>query len=404
MGRAGHHAAGRPADRHLPPLDGLRGVAVLLVMAYHFAGSISVLGLPMVDRLPFRLGWAGVDVFFVLSGFLITSILLDSKGRPAFFRNFYARRILRICPLYYGGILVVGLLRGVMGGDAAWGATDGLFAPGSLFWPMTYLENLALGLHGPAQTGILSHYWSLAVEEHFYLFWPLIVWACSTRQVAVAAGLAVAGAVLLRAYALHAGGDPAALMGLTPLRLDGLALGALASVAARGGAPTRPAVQTARAILVIAVAALFGIVVGRRTLSQFDPWMWVFGYTLIATATSALILMVRAPGRLGSALSHRGLRWFGTYSFGLYVWHPILAVVLLHSRWAVIAPGQGAAAILLATGTVIAATLGVAWLSYHAFEKPFLALKRFFPSGAAPALPKGHAGQPRDWQPAPVVP
>ena len=390
-----------PPRGHLPALDGLRGVAVLLVMAYHYAGSVSVLGLPVVDRLPFRLGWAGVDVFFALSGFLITSILLDSKGEQAFFQNFYARRVLRIFPLYYGGILAVAMLRRAMGDDAAWGTTGGLFAPGSLFWPLAYLENLALGLHGPAQTGILSHYWSLAVEEHFYLVWPLVVWACSMRQVAVIAGLAVAGSVLLRAWALHAGGDPAALMGLTPLRLDGLALGALASVAARGTLVTPPGARAAGAVLALAVAALLGIVVGRRTLSQFDPWMWVFGYTLVATATGAVILAARAPGRLGSALSHRGLRWFGRYSFGLYIWHPILAVVLLHSRWAVVAPGQGAAAVLLATALVIAATLGTAWVSYHAFEKPFLALKRFFPPGAAPAGTQ--AARPSEWRPAPTA-
>ena len=108
---------------------------------------------------------------------------------------------------------------------------------------------------------------------------------------------------------------------------------------------------------------------------------------------------MRSPGRLGSALSLAGLRWFGKYSFGLYVWHPILAVVLLHSRWAIVAPGQGAAAVLLATALTIAATLGVAWLSYHAFEKRFLALKRLFPSGALPAARPA----PPAWQPAPVA-
>ena len=94
-------SAGPASGRHVAALDGLRGVAVLMVMASHYAGSMSVLGLAAIDRLPFRFGWAGVDVFFALSGFLITGILLDAKGQPLFFRNFYARRVLRICPLYY---------------------------------------------------------------------------------------------------------------------------------------------------------------------------------------------------------------------------------------------------------------------------------------------------------------
>ena len=391
------------SGRHVSALDGLRGIAILLVMASHYAGSLDVLGVPHAEALPFRLGWAGVDVFFALSGFLITGILLDTRSGPRFFINFYARRFLRIAPLYYAAILVVGLLQFDMGPDRVWGDTAGLLAPGSLFWPLTYLENMAFCLDGPSSTGILAHYWSLAVEEHFYLVWPLLVWACSRRSLAIIAGLAIAGAVLLRAAAVVGGADPAWIMGLTPLRVDGLALGALASVLLRSEWPVVARTRVAWAVLALAAACLAGVIGGRHTLSQFDPVLWVFGYTLVAAASAALILLGSVPGRVASLLSNRVLRWCGRYSFGLYVWHPIIATLLLHSRSALVSAGQPAAAVLLVTGATVALTLGWAWLSFHYFEQPFLALKRFFAADREALRPHavvGFAGPTDDLQPA----
>lgn len=376
--------AGPASGKHITSLDGLRGVAVLMVMASHYAGSMSVLGLTAVDRLPFRFGWAGVDVFFALSGFLITGILLDAKGQPLFFRNFYARRVLRICPLYYMAILVVFGLRACLGADPVWGATAGLFAPGSLLWPAAYLENAAIALDGPLQTGILTHYWSLAVEEHFYLAWPLLVWACSRRTLGLAAAAAVAGSVLARAAAYAAAADPAWVMGLTPMRLDGLALGALASLAVRSGWPVARRTRAAGLVFLGAGGVLGLVIVLRHSVSQFDPVLWVFGYTLVAAASAALILAAGVPGRAAAALDLAVLRWFGKYSFGLYVWHPIIAVMLLHSNWALLRGGQGAAAVVAATLFTAVVTLAVAWLSFHAFEKRFLALKVWFAREAPP--------------------
>lgn len=377
-------SAGPASGKHIASLDSVRGVAVLMVMASHYAGSMSVLGLTAIDRLPFRFGWAGVDVFFALSGFLITGILLDAKGRPGFFRNFYARRVLRICPLYYAAILVVFGLRAWLGPDSAWGATGSLLAPGSLLWPAVYLENAAIALDGPLQTGILTHYWSLAVEEHFYLAWPLLVWACSRRMLGLVAAAAVVGSVLARAAAYAAGADPLWVMGLTPLRLDGLALGALASLALRSGWPVARRTWAAGLVFFGTCGVLGLTIVLRHSLSQFDPVIWVFGYTLVAAASAALILAASVPGRAAAVLDLAVLRWFGKYSFGLYVWHPIIAVMLLHSGWALLPDGQGAPAVVAATLFTIVLTLAVAWLSFHAFEKHFLALKVWFAREAPP--------------------
>jgi peptidoglycan/LPS O-acetylase OafA/YrhL len=390
-----------PSQLHVPPLDGLRGIAVLLVMFSHFAGSMVVLGLNSPGLAPFRIGWCGVDVFFALSGFLITGILLDTKGSPDFFRNFYARRVLRIFPLYYGALLVVMALRLLIPGDPVWGLSGSLAAPGSLLWPIAYLENYAIFLQGPLATGILTHYWSLAVEEHFYLLWPLIVWLGSRRQIAIVAVLAIIGSIALRASVYANGVDVAYVAGLTPLRLDGLAIGAIASLWLRAPVSSRTLSRSAWIALGIAGVALLGSILGRHTLSQFDPVMWTFGYTLVAALSASVILVAMAPGPLRNILSIGVLRWLGKYSFGLYIWHPILAVMLLHSRIALVATGQSTGAIILATGFAFCMTLLVAWLSYQLWEKRFLRLKKYFQPSAIPLDEAAASGVPGGlWRPA----
>ncbi len=305
--------------------------------------------------------------------------------------------MLRIFPLYYGALVVVAMLRLAMPGDHVWGSGGGLLAPGSLLWPVIYLENYAIFLQGPTVTGVMTHYWSLAVEEHFYLLWPLIVWLSSRRQIAAVAVLAIVVSIALRA-AVYAGGmDITQATGLTPLRLDGLAAGAIASLWLRAPVSPRTITRSAWAVLGIMGLILLGTIVGRHTLFQYDPVLWVFGYTLVAGVAAAGILAAMAPGLLRSVLSIGVLRWFGKYSFGLYVWHPIIAVVILHSRAALVVEGQAMPVILLAVGFTFCMTLVVAWLSYHLWEKRFLLLKKYFQS-ATPAPLEGVPGG--LWQPA----
>ncbi len=161
--------------RHIPELDGVRGVAVILVLMLHgFAWSMETekwTGLARWVELATRPGWMGVDLFFVLSGFLITGILLDSAGKPHYFRNFYARRALRILPLYYGFLILIAICYR--------GAHDYVFL--SAF----YLSNMAPILGVAVYYGPL---WSLSVEEHFYLLWPWLISRLKTRHIWVLAG------------------------------------------------------------------------------------------------------------------------------------------------------------------------------------------------------------------------
>ena len=193
-----------PARRHIPVLDGLRGLAVVLVLLFHLD---RLSGAAWPDRVLARLfgaGWVGVDLFFVLSGFLITGILVDTAAQRNFFRNFYARRALRIFPLYYA-LLVVGFavyptFAPAIHADRDWR----LFLDGQ-WWFWSYLANIRLAAVGGAPMNF-GHLWSVAIEEQFYLVWPLLLllawrlgrrWASPERSALVAASIATAGSLVV---------------------------------------------------------------------------------------------------------------------------------------------------------------------------------------------------------------
>src|SRR5436190_1162893 len=176
------------APPRLPALDGVRGIAALMVMSFHYwdgAGS----------RWP-ALGQTGVDLFFVLSGFLITRILLAARDSPGYFRNFYARRALRILPLYYGFLAVHQLLL-----PRLQGRESPPFARAWWFW--VHLQNIPTTFPGLIADGP-GVYWSLAVEEHFYLVWPVLVLVVPSRWLPRVAGAVIVLALAARALFLFA--------------------------------------------------------------------------------------------------------------------------------------------------------------------------------------------------------
>src|SRR5579885_3225639 len=165
---------GNITTSHIPALDGLRGIAILLVLWFHFRGYLG--GEPIQCTLAIigEFGWIGVDLFFVISGFLITRILLQTKEKPDYFRSFYTRRALRIFPLYYASLAVLFLAPMSFMSHSLPVAHDRLW-----FW--IYLANWN-PLFEQIRPGSAAHFWSLSVEEQFYLVWPLLVWALSRKQ------------------------------------------------------------------------------------------------------------------------------------------------------------------------------------------------------------------------------
>ena len=214
----------------IPVLDGWRGFAILVVIlhnggfiAYELDGPSGLV--VVLTNTVLASGWVGVQLFFVLSGFLITGILVDTAGAPRFFRSFYLRRTLRIFPVYYAFLAVYFLVVPLLPGGAPPG--EGQLADQLWYW--TYLSNWLPLLEHPS--GPLNHLWSLAVEEQFYLVWPLLV-VVSGRRFPWVVLFFVVAAPLSRLGMHRAGLEPEYLYHFTNARADALAIGALVALAA----------------------------------------------------------------------------------------------------------------------------------------------------------------------------
>ena len=352
------------APSRIAPLDGLRGLAVLAVILYH--ATLFEPGTGPVERALLgaaRLGWAGVDLFFVLSGFLITRILVQSRGTENYFRVFYARRFLRIFPLYYVALLLLVLLFRVSAGESAW------------YW--LYASNVKMTIAG-WPSAPLSHFWSLAVEEQYYLVWPLAVSLLPRRALA---GLC-AGLLLLVPAARVAGyvlGVPdIGLYVLTPFRLDALAAGSLLALVVPGLPEPRRYVPHALATLSVAALAS-GLVLGIAGDAFWGtPPMLTLGFTSLAVVFAALVFLAIALPRealLPRLLGWRPLRAAGKVSYAMYVFHWPVTFALREAgfRPTTIAPGAAGWAAYLAV--LLGAISLLAALSWTLMEGPCLALK-----------------------------
>ncbi len=322
----------------------------------------------------------GVDLFFVLSGFLITGILYDSLGEQSYFQIFYFRRFLRIFPLYYGALFLLLLLS----------------VPLSIHWNgyeivyLAYLQNLPpWSLHIPSLSifGYTGHFWSLAVEEQFYLIWPLIVFLVRDRRRLLFIALAlVPVAPALRIWTIFHGLPHALTYEFTFCRTDSLLLGACLALAVRGP----------HQVTVLRIAPLASVVCFAGTIMlslRHHPWdlseesnvfLKGIGFTLLAIAFAALIASVlRTRSLTENVFRNRGLRWLGRYSYGIYVIHMIvLAAVGLGPRlWLDAQFHSKAAGVAGEAFLCLIITLPLAWLSFNFYEKQFLRLKRRFEYG-----------------------
>lgn len=325
--------------RYYPELDGVRAFAALLVILFHAAQD----GLPIPG--PVQFGQTGVDLFFVLSGFLITSILLKARQHDwSEVRTFYARRTLRIFPLYFGVIL----LAAVLGDVYSWP-----------FW--VYLQNFWLSFHIPIDGP--AHFWSLAVEEQFYLVWPFLVLFSPRRYLLPLLWTMIAGAFVCRFFLARHGLD---VFGLTFTRIDGLAAGGVLAVLHGREALARwrnPMLGG----LVAATALLLSLSLRYRGLN--NPWFLASKYSLLSAMYACLIgwLLCSAGSPVNRALRVAPLRFIGRISYGLYVFHPyVFALTIRHL------PGRSP---WLQAGTASALTLLVACLSWYGYERHFIKLK-----------------------------
>ncbi|HET8870890.1 MAG TPA: acyltransferase [Aquabacterium sp.] len=365
----------RPPERgdYLPALDGVRALAVLMVVPHNLRLMVEPhdAATHVLDAILDR-GWIGVDLFFVLSGFLITRILLQTRTAPNYYSGFYWRRTLRIWPLYYVALLFMLWVVPALGWLPVHDRSHDAY-----FW--LFLSNFVQPLHhhGPS----LPHFWSLAVEEQFYLLWPLLVaWLRPGSLARLCLGL-ISFSVVFRWWALSHGWDPEVVYVRTWCRMDALAMGAALAVwlASPMAAPWFQAQRGRAWSWALGCLCLGALVSGG--FRQFGLWPQSVGLLGLDLGLSASLACVVAsdlgwlPGL--SFLQRPWLRRIGRYSYGMYVWHVPLGLLLLEP-WAHGLGWDQQPGWLLQLGYLVlavAATLAVAALSYHLFEKHFLALK-----------------------------
>jgi peptidoglycan/LPS O-acetylase OafA/YrhL len=322
-----------PPGAHVPALDGVRGVAILMVLVLHLTTDGGIEPTIALDRLFCRLamlGWGGVDLFFVLSGYLITGILYDTKGGAHFLRNFYVRRFLRIFPLYYG---FLALWFVVLPRLYTW--PEGFQTASSPLWSWAYLTNVlqALQRHLGAAPTYTGHFWSLAVEEQFYIFWQIVVLLCRRRSLMRLCLASLGGSLLVRLGLVLAGNELAAYV-LTPARMDTLGVGAFLALAARG--PHGLARFRRWAWPVAAVAAMAFVAV--LWIEMPPPYQSLLvrtvGYTVLACLFGALLILAvtsTPEAAMGRIFGHPSLTFFGRYSYALYIFHlPVAFFVERH--------------------------------------------------------------------------
>ncbi len=368
-------------------LDGLRGIAIALVILVHFGARIPADSAP-ADWIQAvcRSGWCGVDLFFVLSGFLITGILLDTRDSPGYFRKFFARRMLRIFPLYYGVLLVAFVALPL---TAPHLVDSELSGRQLLLW--SYLSNFGSLAEGaePWRGELLNfaHFWSLAIEEQFYLCWPFVVWAAGRRRLATVCWVLIGVALPLRWGAHHWIGEFAPYY-FTPGRVDTLACGALGAIAVRSY-PAEQIVPVARRMMLFAAVPLVGMFVARQGLLHYDLLVTTLGFSLLAVMFTGLVLMThcRRETRWASTLRHPVLQELGRVSYGIYIFHGLFQTLL----WRLADPiASAAGSYLTALVVYVTVTGGFAYvcaLLSWPFEAAFLRLKRFVEYGAAQRSP-----------------
>jgi peptidoglycan/LPS O-acetylase OafA/YrhL len=378
MTEAANSPVAAAGPRHIPALDGLRALAILLVIPHntYLFGAIHGWLIPFAWLA--NAGWVGVQLFFVLSGFLITRNLLDSRGSQNYYSAFFGRRILRIFPLYFLVLIffllllphLVPLSAGMLGSYS------------NQLWYWLFLSNWTEP-YGH-EVGWFPHFWSLAVEEQFYFIWPTVIALTPNRRLIPVCTALMVLALVIRIVLLKAGTPPEAVYMFTVCRMDALACGALVAVLV--GMPGLLSVvrRHATALLVAALVVMLAGVPLTDSYSDLNPGSLTEGQTMLVLGMATVVLVMAAgsgsliAGGLDAVLRLAPLRSVGKVSYAMYIFHLPIADAIVHP---LLLPslkqlGEGFP-VWYGLANMVCSYL-LALVSWHLFEKHFLRAKRYF--------------------------
>jgi peptidoglycan/LPS O-acetylase OafA/YrhL len=343
--------------KKIPSLDGVRGFAALMVIFFHYfiAVNPSTQLLALLNKIAV-FGQTGVSLFFVLSGFLITRILLNSKEDSNYFKNFYARRSLRIFPLYFLFLILYFYFLPFL-------IDQNINASSWFYW--VYLQNIAMTFNwvnnGP------FHFWSLAVEEHFYMFWPFIVYFFDINKILFSGLFLIVISFVLRFYLTDANYET---FYFTFTRMDDLVLGTFLAILEKknllGFRSKKLFAKTLIFLFILNLVPWLFI----DLISHF--WLQIFKYPLIASFYFALIgyLLSDLGSKTSTFFKFSWLRFSGKISYGLYVYHPV--VFLLGAKY------FQHCNVFIDFSLLVFITFILSTLSFYIFENQFAKLKRHF--------------------------
>ena len=348
----------------------MRGIAILLVVFYHNFGFVKY----------FFFGWLGVDLFFVLSGFLITDILLKTVNKQGYFKNFYAKRVLRIFPLYYLSLIIfLVVLPGIKGFPL-----DFDFYADHQWWYWTYLQNWFLIFYDVGNTSTaIQHYWSLAVEEQFYIVWPLVIFIVRKPKLLLTiAGFLLLAVICTRLYMWTIQIKDLNYFGLyTYTRIDGICIGSMLAILQFMRSTFINRYFTGLVLLLAALNFVFYFI--NKAYNFSYPYLAIVGYTTFAVLFAIIVHEVIQGNNkfLNRILNIRLLRFFGKISYGLYIFH--WPVYLILYDWmdkkvrAAITLSENSLAILVSILlTIIGVVISI--ISFYTFERYFLKKKKAF--------------------------